>query len=276
MAGGGDTRRIGPLLWAYALLVYAFLYLPILVILVLSFNENRLLGLPFTGFTTQWYVEVFSNAALRQAIANSLTVGLLTAVIAPALALGLALAMRLGLPGRGLVLNLVILPLVVPAIVSGIVLFIFFALLEVRPGLLRTALPAHVLWALPFAFLNIQPRLNNFDRSFEEAAADLGATPWQTFRLVLFPLIRPGVIAAALFSFSLSFDEFIRTLFLAGPDRTLPIQFWYMILESISPELPALAVVIIAIPMLASLAGFLVSQRGPDRGSGREGGRDDP
>ena len=275
MAGGGDTRRVGPLLWSYALFVYAFLYLPILVIFVLSFNDNRLLGLPFTGFTTQWYAEVFANPALRQAILNSLTVGLMTAVIAPALALGLALAMRLGLPGPGVVLNLVILPLVVPAIVSGIVLFIFFALLEIRPGLLRTALPAHVLWALPFAYLNIQPRLNNFDRSFEEAAADLGATPWQTFRLVLFPLIRPGVIAAALFSFSLSFDEFIRTLFLSGPDRTLPIQFWFMILESVSPELPALAVVIIAIPMLASLAGFLVNQRGPDRrgGGGRGGDR---
>jgi spermidine/putrescine transport system permease protein len=173
----------------------------------------------------------------------------------------LALAFRRPFPGNRLTFYLIIAPIVVPGVVSGVILFVFFSLLKIPLSLWTTALVAHVTWVLPFSFLSLYPTVHRFDKSLEEAASDLGATRGVVFRRIVFPLIRPGIIAAWLFAFSLSFDEFVRTLFLAGFDRTLPVQFWYMIVESLSPEAPAMAVVIIVVSVVASLAGALVSRR---------------
>jgi ABC-type spermidine/putrescine transport system permease subunit II len=127
--------------------------------------------------------------------------------------------------------------------------------------LFTTVLVGHVNWVLPFAFLTLYPRLHKFDRSLEEAAMDLGARTSQVFWEIVFPIVRPSVIATAIFSFSLSFDEFIRTIFTVGSDRTIPVQFYVLIVEELSPELPAMAVIIILLTTVVSLLGFAFMRR---------------
>lgn len=249
------------LLWLYAALVYLFLYAPVITVVVLSFNDSRVVGLPLRGFTTEWFLIVFTRPELVAALGNSLLLGIVSATIGATLATLLALAFRRPFPGNSVVFYLIIAPIVLPGVVAGVILFVFFGLLKIPLSLWTTALVAHVTWVLPFSFLSLYPVTHRFDRSLEEAASDLGAKRMVVFRRIVLPLIRPGIIAAWLFAFSLSFDEFVRTLFLTGFERTLPVQFWYMIIESLSPEAPAMAVVIIVISVVASLAGALISRR---------------
>jgi spermidine/putrescine transport system permease protein len=261
MARAGQSRSEKTLLWAYAILVYLFLYTPVLTVIVLSFNDSHIVGLPLQGFTTRWFLVVFTRPELVVALGNSIMLGILSATIGTALATLLALAYRRPFVGNSALFYLIIAPVILPSVVVGVILLVFFGLLKVPLSLWTTALVAHVTWVLPFAFLSLYPVTHRFDRSLEEAAGDLGATHAVVFRRIVFPLIRPGIIAAWLFAFSLSFDEFIRTLFLTGFERTLPVQFWYMIVESLSPEAPAMAVVIIVISVATSLAGALLSRR---------------
>jgi ABC-type spermidine/putrescine transport system permease subunit II len=260
----GKRRRnsiFDTLLWIYAAAIYLFLYAPVVTVTVLSFNDSQVVGLPFRGFTLQWFVVVFTRPELISSLANSLLLGVVSGTIGTALATSLALAFRQPFPGKGLVFHLVIAPIVVPGIVAAVILFVFFGLLKIPLSLWTTVLIAHVTWVLPFSFLSLYPAVHRFDASLEEAAGDLGARRGVVFRRIVFPLIRTGVVSAWLFAFSLSFDEFIRTLFLTGYDRTLPVQFWYMIVESLSPEAPAMAVVIIVISVVTSLAGALIARR---------------
>ncbi len=243
-------------LWIYAGAFYAFLYGPLLMIVLLSFNNSEIVGFPFQGFTVRWYEVVFASPALLKALGNSLAVGFLAAAIATTLALTLAMAFRHQFRGKSIVLYLILVPIIIPGIIGGIVLLIFFGFSGIRSSLWTTVLVAHVNWVLPFAFLTLFPRLHGFDRALEEAAMDLGAKPWEIFTRIVFPIIRPGVIATALFSFSLSFDEFIRTIFVSGFDRTIPVQFWGLIVDELAPELPAMAVLIIVISIFSSLIGF--------------------
>ncbi len=264
--GSASIRRAA--LVAYAALFYAFLYLPILLLAVLSVNDSQVIGLPFRGFTWRWFEEVAATPALVQAILNSAVLGAASAAIATVLALLLALGFRAEFPGKGLLMKALMLPILIPGIVGGIIYLTFFGVMGVPVGLWPAALVAHVTWVLPFAFLTLFPRLHGFDRSVEEAAMDLGATPWGVFRLVVLPLIRPGLIATAMFAFTLSFDEFIRTLFVVGNDRTVPVQLWTLLSDQMAPFLPAVGVVVMAVSILVSLAGFVVSA-GADHGRAR-------
>jgi len=248
-------------LWVYAAVFFVFLYGPLLMIVVLSFNDSRTTGLPWKGFTLQWYQSLIGNNQLMAALGNSIYVGAAAAVIATFLALLLGLAFRHNFRGKRLVLYLIITPIIIPGIIGGVVLLIFFGYLGIRPSLFTTVLVAHVNWVLPFAFLTLYPRLHNFDKSLEEAAMDLGARQWQVFREIVFPIVRPGLIATVLFAFSLSFDEFIRTMFTVGSERTIPVQFYVLIVEELSPELPAMAVLVVLLTILSSLAGFILSRR---------------
>jgi ABC-type spermidine/putrescine transport system permease subunit II len=248
-------------LWIYAAGFYVFLYAPLLMIAVLSFNNSPIVGFPLQGFTLRWYQRVFETNEFLSATANSFAVGTIAALMSTGLALLLALGFRRKFPLKSALFNLVLVPIVMPGIVGGIVLLLFFGYLNVRPSLYTTVLIAHINWVLPFAFLTLYPRVHNFDSALEEAAMDLGARPLEVFVHVVFPIIRPAFIATTLFSFSLSFDEFVRTLFVTGYDRTIPVMFWSMIVDRLAPELPAMAVVIILISATMSLVGALVSQR---------------
>ena len=264
MRGAGIRRAA---LIAYAAVFYAFLYLPILLLVTLSVNDSQLIGLPFLGFTWRWFAEVWATPALMSAILNSVMLGAASASIATVLALLLAMGFRAEFPGKSLLMKALLLPILIPGIVGGIIYLTFFGVVGVPVGLWPAALIAHVTWVLPFAFLTIFPRLHGFDRSIEEAAMDLGATPWVVFRLVILPLIRPGLIATAMFAFTLSFDEFIRTLFVVGNDRTVPVQLWTLLSDQMAPFLPAVGVVVMAVSILVSLTGFIVSARA-NRGAG--------
>ena len=248
-------------LWIYAGAFYAFLYGPLLMIVLLSFNDSEIVGFPFYGFTIHWYKVVFSSPELLDSLLNSLGVGFLSATIATVLALSLAMGFRHNFRGKSIVLYLILVPIIIPGIIGGIVLLIFFGFSGVRSSLWTTVLVAHVNWVLPFAFLTLFPRLHGFDRALEEAAMDLGAKPLQIFYRVVFPIIRPGIIATALFSFSLSFDEFIRTIFVTGYDRTIPVQFWGLIVDELALQLPAMAVLIIVISIFSSFIGFIFMHR---------------
>jgi ABC-type spermidine/putrescine transport system permease subunit II len=256
-----SQRVRGIFLCIYAGLFYAFLYSPIILLLVLSFNDSQMIGLPFRGGTLRWYEDVFSSEEMLWSIGNSVCLGLSSAVIATFLALLLALGFREQFRFKNVLMKIILLPVLIPGIVGGVIYLIFFGYSEVRFGVWTTTLPVHVTWVLPFAFLTLFPRLHGLDTSLEEAAADLGATRFLTFRRVTFPLIKPGVVATAMFAFTLSFDEFIRTLFVIGNQRTVPVHLWTLLSDQMAPFLPAVGVVIMAISMLVSLIGFAALAR---------------
>lgn len=245
----------------YAGLFYALLYVPIAVMVLLSFNDSQIMGFPLKGFTLRWYGEAFTAGDLPRALFNSFAVGISAALIATALALMVALGLRHGVPFRSAVMAMILIPIITPGIVSGVLLYVTFGVVGAPYGLSTAVLAAHVTWVLPFAFLTLYPRLHRFDRSIEEAAMDLGATPWVVFRRVILPLIRPAIIATLLFSFTLSFDEFIRTLFVVGSQRTTPVFLWLLIAEQMAPFLPAVGVVIMLISVVVAGVGFWVSGR---------------
>jgi spermidine/putrescine transport system permease protein len=252
-------------LWTYAGTFFFVLYAPLLMIAVLSFNDSEIIGFPISELSLRWYRSVFGNPVFLAAFLNSLAVGIAAAVIATALALLLALAFRHDFRFKNAMLYLVLVPVVTPGIIGGIVLLILFGYAEVNSSLMTTVLVAHVNWVLPFAFLTLYPRVHRFDHTLEEAAMDLGANPRQIFLRIVLPIIWPGVIATLLFSFSLSFDEFIRTIFVVGEKRTIPIQFWSMIVERLAPELPAMAVLICLVSIAAALVGFGAAKRADER-----------
>jgi len=156
---------------------------------------------------------------------------------------------------------MLLLPFVIPGLTIGVALLLLFHALGVRPGLLTTTLVAHVGFTLPYVFVLISTRLHRFDESLEEAAMDLGADEITTFWQVTFPLIRPGIVGSALFAFTLSFDEFIRTLFTIGNDNTLPIQIWSTLGSMVSPELNAIATLIVAASFALVIVGELLRGR---------------
>ena len=265
---GPATRRPSRSLngWSVAAVIYTtafylFLYGPIAIIVLLSFNSSEITGLPFHGATTHWYEVVFARPDLMSALFNSMALGFISAAIATAMAFFLGLSFRRDYVGQQLVLGLVLLPIILPGILGGIVLLIFFGYLGIRPGLYTTVLVAHINWVLPFAFLTLNARLQGFDRAVEEAAMDLGARTHQVMARVVLPIIRPALVATLLFSFSLSFNEFIRTLFVMGYDRTVPVALWSAIVDRLAPELPAMAVITILISTAGSLCGFAFASR---------------
>ncbi len=245
----------------YAWAVYLFLYTPIAMLILLSFNNTNSITLPWGGFTLRWYRALAENQSLFVSLKNSLMLGLSTAAIATVIGSLAAFAFRHRFRGQAALMRMILLPFVIPGLTIGVALLLLFHAMGVRPGLLTTTLVAHVGFTLPYVFVLISTRLHRFDESLEEAAMDLGADELTTFWQVTFPLIRPGVIGSALFAFTLSFDEFIRTLFTIGNDNTLPIQIWSMLGSMVSPELNAIATLIVAASVTLVILGEMLRGR---------------
>jgi ABC-type spermidine/putrescine transport system permease subunit II len=261
-----NLRRIALIVYAGAF--YAFLYVPILLLVVLSFNDSQTVGLPLKQFTFRWYAEVFNSRDMLMAIGNSVMLGIVSAIVATTMALMMALGFRHDFPGKGMLMKIILMPMLIPGIVGGVIYLIFFGYAEIPFGLWTTALPVHITWVLPFAFMTLFPRMHGLDRSLEEAAADLGARPITVFMRIVLPIIKPGVVATTMFAFTLSFDEFIRTLFSIGNQRTIPVHLWSLLSDQMAPFLPAVGVIIMLISMMVSLIGFaLSSRRSPSAGS---------
>ena len=238
--------------------VFVFLYVPIAVLVALSFNEG---GLPtaWSGFSVKWYVSLASNSAILLAAGNTLIVALSSTAIATVLGTLLALGIEMRRSkSRGLE-ALVFAPMIIPDIVLAIALLSFFAALDVTMGL-HTIVAAHVVFNLAFVSAVVRARLKSFDWSMVEASADLGASGLTTFRRVTLPAILPSVVAGALIAFTLSIDEFIIAFFTAGAGRssiTLPMQIYSMLRFGITPEINALATLVIAVSVVA----LTISQR---------------
>ena len=244
----------------YVTMFLVALYMPLVMLVALSFNDSRIIGFPWEGFTVRWYLQVLESRPLLEAFANSLLVGAAAAAIATALAAGLGLAFRHEFRLKKLLFYAIVSPIVLPGIAGGVLLLLFFGLLGVPPKLLTTVLVAHVNWALPFAFLVLYPRLSRVDSALEDAARDLGATDLQVFTRVIWPTIWPAAAATFLFALSLSFDEFIRTIFVTGGERTIPIHFWILVVEELTPELPAMATTIVLVTVCLSAFAHTVLQ----------------
>jgi spermidine/putrescine transport system permease protein len=210
----------------YAIAFLAFLYVPVLFLPVFSFNDSIYIAFPLKAFTTQWYEQMLANEPMHAALLNSIKVGGATAVIATVLGIfGAKAVSRYRIPGRKPVVFTIMLPLVIPGIIMGVALLILVSRLGI-PLSLYTVTLGHILICVPFSMATLMARFEGFDRSMEEAAADLGDNAWWTFWRVTFPMVFPGVLASLLLTFTVSFDEFIMAFFLAGTEPTLPIYIW--------------------------------------------------
>jgi len=257
-----DVKRypgLGPL----TILFFVYLYAPLAVIVVYSFNANRVAGV-WTGFSLQWYGSALNNAALMTALETSLIVAAIATVVSTLIALSAALAIIRGknVRFRKLSETVVNLPLLLPEIVLAVATLILFSLIDVQNGLLRLTI-AHSAFCTPFAFLPIRARLQGMSLDLEEASADLYADRWTTFRRVTLPLIFPGVFSGAMLAFLISMDDFITSNLLAtGGSTTLPVYIFSLIRAGTSPELNAIATLLILASLILATVALLVAARG--------------
>jgi spermidine/putrescine transport system permease protein len=246
------------LLRGFFVLVIGFLYAPILILFVFSFNDSELPSFPLSGFTLHWYHQFLENSELRSALGTSATVAALSslgAVILGTLA-SIALARR-SFRGKAVVSALLLTPLVIPFVVFGISLLLLFHTLGVPRSILTVAI-GHVVISLPYTILVLVPRLQQVDASLEEAAYDLGAGPLGTFRLVTLPLILPAVVSAFLIAFTTSFDEYAVASFVVGSRETFPIYLYAALrFPNQLPQVIAVAVVVLTISLLVVVAAEL-------------------
>jgi len=257
-------RRRSTGLWLVAILGYLFLYAPLAIVVVYSFNDSRL-NAQWVGFTLDWYRKLFHNEEMLGAAWNSLVIGLTASVISTLLGTMAGYAMH---RFRLRVLPfLVVAPIAIPEILTGVSLLIFFVAINLTLGLASIIL-AHIAFCIGFVAIVVRARLAGMDESLVEAARDLGATPFRAFRLITLPLIMPGVVAGALMAFTLSIDDFVITYFTAGAGAlTLPLEIYTMVKISVTPEVNAVSTLLMAL----TLALIVVASR-LSPGSLRAGG----
>ncbi|MDX1604990.1 MAG: ABC transporter permease [Candidatus Competibacterales bacterium] len=239
-----------PGLGTVAGLFFAYLYLPIVILIALSFNANRTATL-WTGFSTEWYFAVLANDDILRAARNSLIIAVSATVAATLAAIPAALATsRTRFRGQDAVNGLISLPLVVPEIVTAVATLLFFVLIGLRLGLL-TVIIAHTVFCIPFAYLPIRARLEGMDPRLGEAAMDLYADRWRTFRRITLPLLWPGILSGAMLAFIISLDDFVITYFVAGAGATtLPVYIFGMIRIGVTPEVNAVSALMLLVSIL--------------------------
>ena len=247
-------RKRPIVLWTAAAAGYAFLYVPLIIVIVYSFNNSRL-NAEWVGFTLDWYDKLFHDEEMLTAAGNSLIIAFVASLVSTVLGTMAGVAMY-RYKSRLLPI-LVLTPIAIPEILMGVSLLIFFVLLNFTLGLASVAL-AHIAFCIGFVAIVVRARLAGMDESLTEAARDCGATPWRAFRHVTLPLIMPGVIAGALMAFTLSIDDFVITFFTAGAGTvTLPLQIYSMIKIAVTPEVNAVSTLL----MLMTLALIVIASR---------------
>lgn len=232
-------------------LFFVYLYLPIAVLVFYSFNDSKLASI-WGGFSLRWYASALQNRNLLDAVSNSLTVAAVATFFAVVIALlaALVLVRGQGVKRRKLSETVINLPLLLPEVVLAVAVLILFSSLGMQNGMLKLMI-AHTTFCTPFAFLPIRARLQGMTLDLEEAAQDLYATPWTTFRRVTFPAIAPGVFAGAMLAFVMSMDDFITSMMLnGGGATTLPVYIFSLIRSGVSPELNAISTLIILVSLL--------------------------
>jgi spermidine/putrescine transport system permease protein len=250
-----------PLLGIYALLVFAFLYLPIVVLILYSFNRDGVGGFPPKQLTLAWYRLLFSDSAIWDSVLNSLLVAGGAVILSLTLGLLAALALdRATFPGKSIFRRLVLLPLILPGIITGLSLLMFAVFSGLQLSL-ATVFLGHGTALISVATTELFAGLQKMDRAQEEASLDLGATPWQTFWRVTLPNLKLSLIAAGLLIFTLSMDEIAVTFFLIGRDNTLPLEIWARLRRGITPEINAISTLIFAASVILILVWYQIRTR---------------
>lgn len=245
----------------YLAVIMLITYLPIVVVVVFPFNDSKL-PVAWKGFTWKWYEELLNDRALREALVNSIVLGVISAASAAVIgtlgAIGMA---RVNYKSKGMMEYLSTIPIMVPEIILGMVFMAFFSLLGLPFGMV-TLVIAHTAFCIPYVFMMVKARLVGIDKSLEEAARDLGATPARTFWDITLPLIMPAVASGSLLAFAMSFDDVVISIFVNGPRiSTLPIKIYTQLKTGVTPEINALCTIILLVVVLVMLAvSFL--QRG--------------
>jgi len=245
--------------WTVA--VFAFLYIPILLLVVYSFNDSKL-NLEWVGFTTKWYGLLFQNEVLIRAFQNSLIVACATTILSVIIGTSAAwLLYRYRFPAQQTLGLLIFIPMVMPEVLMGVSLLVLFVNLGLPLGY-TTLIIAHTTFCFPFVLVGVQARLQGIDPALEEAAMDLGATPLKAFWLVIVPYLMPAIIAGALMAFTLSFDEYIVTIFTSGSDsQTLPLKVYGMVRVGLNPQLNALSALFIGATAILVIASQIFTRK---------------
>ncbi len=247
---------------AWILGVVVFLYAPLMVLIAFSFNDSKR-TIVWKGFTFKWYLKVFENDALREALINSMLIAIACTVFSVILGTLAAFVLwRFKFPMRGLLDSGLNLPIVVPEICMGVGVLMFFAKINWPNDLpwplsLAQITIAHITFSFPFVAVVVRARLESFNKELESAALDLGATQWRAFMDVIVPHMAPGIVAGALLAFTLSLDDFVITFFASGPGTiTFPIKVYSMVRFSVTPEVNAASTIIIVLTVLATVVAM--------------------
>ena len=273
----GRRRRrapIGPLEYSRRLwlqlsvgLALLFLYAPIVTLIAFSFNDSRR-NIVWKGFTLKYYEKALNNDGLIEAFANSLTIALISTIVSVVLGALVAVVLwRFRFPFKAPYEGAMALPIVIPEICMGVAMLVFFARIGwpsdmIWPFNLGSIIIAHISFSFPFVAMVVRARLVNFNRELEEAAKDLGASEWQTFRDILIPFMRPGLVAGGLLAFTLSLDDFVITFFTSGPDTvTFPIKVYSMVRFSVTPEVNAASTVLIVLTLALTATAMWLQNR---------------
>ncbi len=269
---------IGPLEYSRKIWVQLFvgatflmLYAPIITLVAYSFNDSRR-NVVWKGFTFKYYIKAWNNDGLFEAFMNSITIAFMSTVISTILGAMVALLLwRFRFPGKAAYEGFMALPIVIPEICMGVAMLVFFARIGWPSGMpwplnLSAITIAHIAFSFPFVAVVVRARMSGFNRELEEASKDLGASEWQTFWNVVFPFMKPGIVAGALLAFTLSLDDFVITFFTSGPDTvTFPVKVYSMVRFSVTPEVNAASTLLIVITVIATL--FAMKFQAPDKGS---------
>jgi spermidine/putrescine transport system permease protein len=268
------VKRVTLPLWISAGLLYVFLYLPIAVVMIYSFNAASR-GSAWAGFTTRWYTSLLGSPEKLAAAWNTLVLAAVSTAISTVLgtALGYGLA-RYGFAGKRLFSWLMYIPVVIPDVVMAVAMLSFYTLVRDWLGLLElgltTMILSHITFQIPFVAIVVRARLAGMDPALEEAAHDLGANGWQKFYYVTLPLILPGVMAGAALAFTLSIDDFVVSFFTTGPGATtLPILIYASVKRGLTPDVNALSTLIVLVSVLGTVLVAVLQRRGASGGGTR-------
>ena len=241
---------------------FTFLYMPIVLLVIYSFNESKLVTV-WGGFSTKWYVSLFHNEALMNAAWVTIRVALTSATVATILGTlaALALTRYTKFKGRMLFSGMIYAPLVMPDVITGLSLLLFFVAVGFDRGIL-TVILAHITFSMCFVAIVVQSRLLSFDRSIEEAAMDLGATPTRTFLQVTLPVISPAVVSGWMLAFTLSLDDLVISSFTSGPGATtLPMKIYSQVRLGVTPEINAVCTILIAFVTTGVIIASIITKR---------------
>jgi spermidine/putrescine transport system permease protein len=256
-----SVSQRSPLTLAVTLVALLFLYLPLAMVLLFSFHETGAVSFPFTGFSLRWYRETLGDEIFRNTLWNSTVVAVSVSVVTLVLGTMAAYGLTRCTPRlRAPLALLFFLPITLPGLFVGIALLVYFARLEIQLSL-TTVMIAHFVYVFPYFLLVAKAALDRLDPALEEAAADLGASPWRIFRKVTLPLIWPVLAGATALAFALSFDEFIITFFVIGSDSTLPMFMYSRLHRTVDPSINVISTLLLAITLVFWMIAFAFAMR---------------